>query len=100
MSPKGRPEGEYRSAQHEGTPVSPKGRPKGEYRSAQREGTPVTAPRSDRAARTHRLRAAARTGFAVVPPRGGRAPFPGAASAASVNVAVTAAPDSTISQQT
>ena len=39
----GRPKGEYRSAQHEGTPVSPPGRPKGEYRSAQREGTPVTA---------------------------------------------------------
>ena len=29
MSPKGRPEGEYRSAQHEGSPVSPKGRPEG-----------------------------------------------------------------------
>ena len=43
MSPKGRPEGEYRSAQHEGSPVSTKGRPKGEYRSAQREGTPVSA---------------------------------------------------------
>ena len=42
MSPKGRPEGEYRSAQREGTPMSPKGRPEGEYRSAQREGTPVS----------------------------------------------------------
>jgi len=42
MSPKGRPEGEYRSAQHEGTPVSPKGRPEGEYRSAQHEGAPVS----------------------------------------------------------
>ena len=30
MSPLGRPKGEYRSAQHEGTPVSPPGRPKGE----------------------------------------------------------------------
>jgi hypothetical protein len=30
MSPKGRPEGEYRSAQHEGTPVSAPGRPKRE----------------------------------------------------------------------
>ena len=30
MSPPGRPKGEYRSAQHEGTPVSPLGRPKGE----------------------------------------------------------------------
>jgi hypothetical protein len=44
MSPPGRPKGEYRSAQREGTPVSPPGRPKGEYRSAQREGTPVSAP--------------------------------------------------------
>ena len=43
MSPPGRPKGEYRSAQHEGTPVSPPGRPKGEYRSAQHEGTPVSA---------------------------------------------------------
>jgi len=34
MSPKGRPKGEYRSAQREGTPVTPPGRPKGEYRSA------------------------------------------------------------------
>jgi len=42
MSPKGRPKGEYRSAQRAGTPVSPKGRPKGEYRSAQREGTQVS----------------------------------------------------------
>ena len=41
MSPPGRPKGEYRSAQHEGTPVSPPGRPKGEYRSAQHEGPPV-----------------------------------------------------------
>jgi multicomponent Na+:H+ antiporter subunit E len=44
MSPPGRPKGEYRSAQHEGTPVSPPGRPKGEYRSAQHEGTPVSPP--------------------------------------------------------
>ena len=35
MSPTGRPEGEYRSAQHEGTPVSAKGRP-------EREGSPVS----------------------------------------------------------
>jgi len=40
MSPKGRPEGEYRSAKHEGNPVKPKGRPEGEYRSAKHEGTP------------------------------------------------------------
>jgi 4-hydroxythreonine-4-phosphate dehydrogenase len=44
MSPPGRPKGEYRSAQHEGTPMSPPGRPKGEYRSALREGTPAAAP--------------------------------------------------------
>ena len=42
MSPHGRPKGEYRSAEREGTPVSPHGRPKGEYRSAEREGTPVS----------------------------------------------------------
>ena len=41
MSPPGRPKGEYRSAQHEGTPVSPPGRPKGEYRSAQHAGLPT-----------------------------------------------------------
>jgi hypothetical protein len=28
MSPKGRPEGEYRSAEHEGNPMSAQGRPK------------------------------------------------------------------------
>jgi hypothetical protein len=44
MSPPGRPKGEYRSAQHEGNPVSPPGRPKGEYRSAQHEGNPVSPP--------------------------------------------------------
>ena len=43
MSPPGRPKGEYRSAQHEGAPVSPPGRPKGECRSAQHEGAPVSA---------------------------------------------------------
>ena len=42
MSPHGRPKGSYRSAQHEGTPVSPLGRPKGSYRSAQHEGTPMS----------------------------------------------------------
>jgi hypothetical protein len=45
MSLPGRPKGEYRSAQREGSPVSPPGRPKGEYRSAQREGSPVSAGR-------------------------------------------------------
>ena len=49
MSPTGRPEGEYRSAQHEGTQVSPTGRPEGEYRSAQHEGTQVS-PLDHRAA--------------------------------------------------
>ena len=43
MSPPGRPKGEHRSAQHEGSPLSPPGRPKGEYRSAQHEGSPVSA---------------------------------------------------------
>ncbi len=38
MSLPGRPKGEYRSAQHEGTPVSLPGRPKGEYRSAKHVG--------------------------------------------------------------
>ncbi len=42
MSPPGRPKGEFRSAQHEGTRVSPPGRPKGEFRSAQHEGTQVS----------------------------------------------------------
>ncbi len=42
MSPKGRPEGEYRSAEHEGSPLSPKGRPEGEYRSAEHEGSPLS----------------------------------------------------------
>ncbi len=42
MSPPGRPKGEYRRAQHEGTLMSTHGRPKGEYRSAQHEGTPVS----------------------------------------------------------
>ena len=44
MSAPGRPKGEYRSAQHEGTPMSTPGRPKGEYRSAQHEATPVSTP--------------------------------------------------------
>ena len=44
MSPPGRPKGEYRRAQPEGSPVSPPGRPKGEYRRAQPEGRPVSPP--------------------------------------------------------
>ena len=43
MSAPGRPKGEYRSAQHEGTAVSAPGRPKGEYRSAKHAGTSVNA---------------------------------------------------------
>jgi hypothetical protein len=31
MNPPGRPKGEYRSAQHEGSPVSAPGRPKREW---------------------------------------------------------------------
>ncbi len=42
MSPHGRPKGEYRRAEPEGTPVSPHGRPKGEYRRAEPEGTPAS----------------------------------------------------------
>jgi len=41
MSPPGRPKGEYRSAQHEGAPISPPGRPKGEYRRAPHAGAPA-----------------------------------------------------------
>ncbi len=44
MSPPGRPKGEFRSAEHEGIPVSPPGRPKGEFRSAEHEGIPVSPP--------------------------------------------------------
>jgi 16S rRNA (guanine527-N7)-methyltransferase len=49
MSPKGRPKGEYRSAQREGHLIHPKGRPKGEYRSAQREGHLIHPPVRPRA---------------------------------------------------
>jgi len=41
MSATGRPEREYRSAQHEGSPMSATGRPEREYRSARREGEPT-----------------------------------------------------------
>ncbi len=44
MSPPGRPKGEYRRAQPEGTPVSPPGRPNGECRRAQTEGTAMSTP--------------------------------------------------------
>jgi len=40
VSPPGRPKGEYRSAQHEGTSVSPPGHPEGEYRSTRNEHSP------------------------------------------------------------
>ncbi len=42
MSLRGRPEGEHRSAQHEGSPWISRGRPEGELRSAQHEGSPLT----------------------------------------------------------
>jgi len=45
MSPTGRPEGEYRSAQREGNPGWPTGRPEGECRSAQREGAAMGVQR-------------------------------------------------------
>ena len=44
MSLPGRPKDEYRSAQHEGSPMSLPGRPKDEYRSAQHEGSPMSLP--------------------------------------------------------
>ncbi len=44
MSPPGRPKGEYRSAEHEGSSITPPGRPKGEYRSAEHEGPSITPP--------------------------------------------------------
>ncbi|VGO10960.1 Hydroxymethylpyrimidine ABC transporter, transmembrane component [plant metagenome] len=40
MSPPGRPKGEYRSAKHEGSPVSAPGRAKREDRNARHEGRP------------------------------------------------------------
>ena len=53
MSTPGRPKGEYRSAQHVGTPVTTPGRPKGEYRSAQHVGTSVTTAGRAAAPGTH-----------------------------------------------
>ena len=47
-SPTGRPEGEYRSAQREGDRSSPTGRPEGEYRNAQHEGGPAGVPQRER----------------------------------------------------
>ena len=38
MSPPGRPKGEHRRAQHEGTSFNPPGRPKREHRSKQPGG--------------------------------------------------------------
>jgi len=43
MSPPGHPEGEYRSAKHEGTPMTLPGCPKSEHLSAEREGAAATA---------------------------------------------------------
>ena len=45
----GRPKGEFRGAQQEGTRMIPLGRPKAESRSAQHEGSPVSAPGRSRA---------------------------------------------------
>ena len=42
LSATGRPEREYRSAQHEGSPVNATGRTEREYRSAQHEGSPAS----------------------------------------------------------
>jgi iron complex transport system permease protein len=42
MSLPGRPKGEVRSAEHEGTPLSLPGRPEGEVRSAKHEGVPLS----------------------------------------------------------
>jgi len=39
VSPKGRPEGEHRSAERDGSSFDPKGRPEGEHRSAERDGS-------------------------------------------------------------
>jgi GNAT superfamily N-acetyltransferase len=70
MSSQGRPKGEYRSAQHEGGPVSSQGRPKGEHRSVQREGKPGStvpaARRSGNDAPAQRPRTARRPGPTVV----------------------------------
>ena len=51
MSPPGRPKGEYRSAQHEGSPVSPPGYPHPPLRgtlSRERERVGVRAARAPR----------------------------------------------------
>ena len=52
MSSPGRPKSDYRSAQHEGSPVSSPGRPKRDYRSAQHDGSPVSPARPPKGART------------------------------------------------
>jgi hypothetical protein len=44
MRPTGRPKGEYRRAQPEGTPVDPHGRPTDPSRGALHEGTAGTTP--------------------------------------------------------
>ena len=59
----GRPEGEYRSAQHEGGPVSTTGRPEDEYRSAQHEGSPVVAESWRHALFNRRMLICVFTGF-------------------------------------
>ena len=44
MSPPGRPKGESRAREREGSPMTPPGRPKGEPRAREREGSPMTPP--------------------------------------------------------
>ncbi len=74
MSPPGRPKGEFRRAQHEGTSVSPPGRPKGEFRRAQHEGIP--ASHADLVACRALMRDGSRSFFmaSLVLPRRVRAP--------------------------
>jgi uncharacterized protein len=84
MSPPGRPKGEHRSAQREGSPVSPPGRPKGEHRSAQREGSPVSAAGPSQGARPlgGAARSAVRGEPATAGPSQGARPLGGAARSA------------------
>ena len=65
MRPPGRPKGEYRSAQHEGSPMRPPGRPKGEYLRSQHEGSPATTAAPPAAARTAALALAITLGIQV-----------------------------------
>ena len=71
-SPTGRPEGEHRSAQREGSIASPPGRPKGEHRSAQREGS-IASPKGRPEGEERRVPG---DGAAASPPSGIVAPDP------------------------